>query len=232
MAVNRLPRRQAHRILEGWASLLVILLLGWTAGLWAGAPNPEDLPPARRAPRVHVEVHQGRLSVDLWEADVEEVFDQIRQQAGVPITGSPSATETISLQFTGLALEEGLRRVLQRASRSYAMRYAPDRAGGVVMREVHVLGRTRAEGPDPLVAERAVGAPMIEAGQRFVEAFRQPQAAGPPVAREEASDGGSRFREALKHRAEPVPWPTAEHESAAVHRFQEALEGFTNGTQR
>jgi len=181
---------------------------------------------------LHVEVHQGRLSVDLREADVEEVFDQIRQQAGVPITGSPSATETISLQFTDLVLEEGLRRVLQRASLSYAMLYAPDRAGGVVMREVHVFGRTREEGQDPLVAERAVGAPMIEAGQRFVEVLRQPQAAGPPVAREEASDGGSRFREALKHSAEPVPWPTAEHESEAVHRFQEALEGFTNGTQR
>jgi hypothetical protein len=231
-ATNRPPRRQGHRILEGLASLLVIILLGSATWPWAGEPNPEDMPLTRLAPRLHVEVHQGRLSVDLWEADVEEVFVQIRQQAGIPIMVSPSAQETISLQFTGLALEQGLRRVLQQASRSYAMLYAPDPAGGAVMREVHVFGRTQEGGLDPTVAERAAEDPTTEAGQRFVEALRQPQAAVHPVAREEESDGVSRFREALKRSAEPVPWPTAEHESEAVRRFQEALEGSTSGMQR
>src|SRR5262249_48137420 len=133
MTTNRPPRRQGHRILEGLASLLVILLLGSAARPWAGEPSPEDMPLKRLASRLHVSVQQGQLSVDLWEADVEEVFAQIGQKAGIPIIMSPSAGEKISVQFTGVTLEQGLRRLLQRASRSYAILYASDPAGGVAM---------------------------------------------------------------------------------------------------
>lgn len=226
-AADRPPRRQGHRIFAGLASLLVIVLLESAAWLWAGAPNPGDIPLKRAASRLHVVVHQGQLSVDLWEADVEEVLAQIGQQAGIRIIVSPSAEEKISVQFTGVTLERGLRRVLQRASRSYAMLYAADLAGGVAVREVRVFGKADEGGPVPVVAERAAEEPTAEAGQRFVEAFMQHHAAAPPVASEEGSDVAHRFREALERNSEPAPWPTAEHESEAVRRFQDALEGST-----
>jgi len=181
---------------------------------------------------LHVEVQRGRLSVDLWEAAVEEVFVQIGQKAGIPIIVSPSAGETISVQFTGVTLEQGLRRLLQRASRSYVMLYALDPAGGVAMREVRVFGKAQEGEPAPVVAERAAEEPMAEAGQRFVEALMQHQATAPPVASEEESDVARRFREALDRSSEPAPWPTTEHESEAVRRFQDALEESTGGMQR
>jgi hypothetical protein len=220
-------------MLKGWTSLLVIfLLLGPAAWPWAGERNPGDSPLKRPASRLHVAVHQGQLSVDLWEADVEEVFAQIGEKAGIPIIVSPSAEGTISMQFTGITLEQGLRRILQRASRSYLMLYAPDPSGGVAMREVRVFGKVGEGDAAPVVTERAAEEPMAEAGQRFSEALMQHQAAAPPVASEEESDGARRFQEALERSVEPVPWPTTEHESEAVRRFQDALEGATGGVQR
>jgi len=232
MATNRPPRRGGHMILAGWASLLAILLLGPAARPWAGEPIPGNIPLKGLAPRLHVVVQQGQLSVDLWEAAVEEVLARIGQEAGIPIIVSPSTGEKISVQFTGVPLEQGLRRVLQRASRSYAIRYAPDPAGGVAMREVRVFGKTHEGVPVPVVAGRAMEEPAAEAGQRFVEALMQPQAAAPPVASEEESDVASRLREALERSSEPAPWPTTEQESEAVRRLQEALEGAAAGIQR
>jgi hypothetical protein len=224
-AADRPPRRPGDGIFAGLTSLLVIVLLGSAAWAWAGAPNPGDIPLKRAASRLHVVVQQGQLSVDLWEADVEEVLAQIGQQAGIRIIVSPSAEEKISVQFTGVTLEQGLRRVLQRASRSYAMRYATDLAGGVAVREVRVFGKADEGGPAPVVAERAAEEPTAEAGQRFVEALMQYHAAAPPVASEEESDVAHRFQEAWERNSEPAPRPTAEHESEAVRRFQDALEG-------
>jgi hypothetical protein len=232
MATNRLPRSQGHRISAGLASLLVILLLGQPARPWAGKPNPGDIPLKGPVPRLHVAVQQGQLSVDLWEADVREVFAQIEQKAGIPIIMSPSAGEKISVQFTGITLEQGLRRLLQQASRSYVILYAADPAGGAAMREVRVFGKAQEGNAAPVVAERVVEEPMAEAGQRFVEALMQHQAAPPPVASGEESDGARRFQEALEHGAERAPWPAAEQENEAVRRFQEALEWATGGMQR
>ncbi len=100
-AAHRPPRRQGHRIFAGLAGLLVFVLLGSAAWPGAGEPNPGDIPLQRAASRLHVVVQQGQLSVDLWEADVEEVLAQIGQQAGIRIMVSPSAEEKISMQFTG-----------------------------------------------------------------------------------------------------------------------------------
>src|SRR5262245_19693875 len=102
MATNRPPRRQGNRISVGLATLLVILLLGPAAWLWAGESNPGDCPLKRPSSRLHVEVQQGQLSVDLWEVNVEEVLAQIGQKAGIPIMVSPSVGETISVQFMGV----------------------------------------------------------------------------------------------------------------------------------
>jgi hypothetical protein len=226
-AANRPPRRQGHGTCAGLAGLLVVALLGASAWLWAGEPKPGDVPLTGASSRLHVLVQQGRLSVDLWEADVEAVLAQIGQQAGIRILVSPSAEDKISVQFTGVTLERGLRRVLQRASRSYAVHFAPDPSGGVAMREVRVFGRVHDGSPTPVGAERAAAEPLAEAGQRFVGTVMQHQAAPPPVASEEASNAVDRFRETWERSSEPAPWPTAEHESEAVRRFHDALEGST-----
>jgi hypothetical protein len=102
----------------------------------------------------------------------------------------------------------------------------------VAVREVRVFGKAHEGDAVPVVAERAVEEPTAEAGQRFVEALMQHQAAAPPLASEEESDAASRFREALERSSEPAPLPTAEQESEAVHRLQDALEGATGAMPR
>ena len=139
MITTRPHRRQGHGLWGGVASLLVILLLVPGVRPWAGAAPPKDISVQRRAPRLQVAVHQGRLSVDLWEADIGEVLAQIHQQAGISIRVSPGPEHTVSVQFTDVALDQGLRRVLQLASRSYAMRYAPGPTGEVTLQEVQVF---------------------------------------------------------------------------------------------
>jgi hypothetical protein len=220
MITTRPHRRQGHGLCGGVASLLVILLLVPGVWAWAGAP------------RLQVAVHQGRLSVNLWEADLGEVLAQIHQQAGISIRMRPSPKHTVSVQFTDLALDQGLRRVLQVASRSYAMRYAPGPIGEVTLQEVQVFAEAPAEDQSPAGAAHAGEEPEAEVGQRFVDTLLQRQAAAPAVAREDESDAAFRFRDALERNAKPAPWPTTEHESEAVRRFKDALLGSTRGMQR
>ena len=168
-------------------------------------------------------------------APLEVTYDlaQIRQQTGIPILVNPRPREKISVQFTGVALDQGLRRLLQLASRSYAMRDAPDPTGGVTIQEVRVFGEAQAGGPEPSRGDPAGQEPLAEAGQRFVDALRQPQAATPSVAsEEEENDMARRFREAVEASSEPAPWPPDAQESEAARRFRDALEGATQGTPR
>jgi hypothetical protein len=225
-------RRQCRRILGGLASLLV-LLLGPTARPWAGALTPGDVASQRLTPRVQVTVQQGRLSVDLREAEVGEVLAQISQQTGIPILVSPGAGEPISVRFTGVALDQGLRRLLQLASRSYAMRYARDPTGGVTIQEVRVFGEAQAGGSEPSRAEPAGEEPMAEAGQRFVDALMQHQAAAASVASdEEEDDMARRFRDAVEASSDPALWPIAGQDSEAARRFRDALEDAMGGIRR
>jgi type II secretory pathway component GspD/PulD (secretin) len=213
MVTPRPHRRQGYGIWGRFASLLVILLLVPVVRPWAGAP------------RLQVTVHQGRLSVDLWEADLREVLAQIHQQAGIPIRVSPGPAHTVSVQFTDVVLDHGLRQLLRLASRSYAMRYAPGPTGEVTLAEVQVFtkapaGEAQAEKPGP------------EVGQRFVDTLRQRQAAAPAVTREDESDAASRFREALERNAASAPGETDAPASDATRRFRDALENATGATPR
>jgi hypothetical protein len=232
MTTTRSPRRQGCEIWGGVASLLVVLLLMPGVGPWARAVPPEDLPVQRRAPRLQVAVHQGRLSVDLWEADLREVLAQIHQQAGISISVSPGPERRVSVQFTDVALDQGLRRLLQLASQSYAMRYAPGPTGEVTLQELQVFAEAPAGDQSPAAAAHAGEEPEAEIGRRFVDTLLQRQAAALAVARDDESDAAPRFRETLERSAEAAPWPTTEPESEAVRRFQEALEGATSGVPR
>jgi len=187
---------------------------------------------SRRAPRQQVAVHQGRLSVNLWEADLGEVLAQIHQQAGISISVSPSPEHTVSVQFTDVALDQGLRRLLQLASRSYAMRYAPGPTGEVTLAAVQVFTKAPAGDQSPAGAAQAGEKPGAEVGQHFVDALLQRQAAAPAVAREDESDAASSFREALVRQAAPAPGWTDAPASDEALRFRDMLEDFTGATPR
>jgi hypothetical protein len=232
MVTTRPHRRQGYGIWGGVASLLVLLLLVPVARPWAGALPLEDIPVQRRAPRLQVTVHQGRLSVDLWEADLGEVLAQIHQQAGISIRVSPGPEHTVSMQFTDVALDQGLRRVLQLASRSSAMRYAPGPTGEVSLQEVQVFAEAPAGDQRPAGAAHAGETPGAAVGQRFVDTLVQRQAAAPAVAREDESDAVSRFREALERNSASAPGGTDAPENDAAHRFRDTLENITGATPR
>jgi hypothetical protein len=220
MITTRPHRRQGHRIWEGSASLLVILLLLAVARPWAGAS------------RLEVTVYQGRLSVNLWQANLGEVLAQIHQQAGIAIRVSPSTEHTVSVQFTDVTLDHGLRRLLQLASRSYAMRYAPGLTGEVALQEVQVFAGAPAGDQSPAGVPDAGEKPGAEVGQHFIDAVLQRQAASPAVVRGDESDAAQRFRETLERNAAPAPGLTDAPESDAAQRFRDALEDFTGATQR
>jgi hypothetical protein len=126
---------------------------------WAGAAPPEDTAVQRCAPRLQVAVHQGRLPVDLWEVELGEVLAQIHQAAGISIRVSPGPEHTVSVQFTDVALDQGLRRLLQLAARSYVMRYAPGSTGELALREVQVFAAAPAGGQNPAGASQAGRSP-------------------------------------------------------------------------
>jgi hypothetical protein len=149
---------------------VVWLLFAGFYGLGHGQERPD--PPtgeAGPAPRLHVAVRQGRLSVDLLEAEVGEVLARIGQEAGVVITSSPTSGVQVSAQFTDMALEQGLRRLLRLASLSYAIRYTQGPTGAVVMHEMRVF-RAASDGipSQPRIiehdAEERAGAPVSPEG--------------------------------------------------------------------
>jgi len=132
--------------------LLVAGLSGAAHGLERPAPPAGRASPAGSATRFSLTVRQGQLSVDLWEVEVGEVLARIGHEADVIITGSPTSGARVSMQFTDIELEAGLRRLLQRASLSYAIRYTRDATGTVAMQEVRVFGVASEESPSLLNA--------------------------------------------------------------------------------
>jgi hypothetical protein len=219
MGTTRPHRHQGRQIWGGLASLLVLLLVP-VAQSWAGAP------------RLQVVVHEGRLSVDLWEADLGDVLAQIHQQAGISIRLNPGPAPTLSIQFTDLALDQGLRRLLQLASRSYAMYYAPGSTGKFALQELQVFTEAPAGESKPVRAVQAAEMPGGGVGQRFVEAMMQHQAAAPGVTDEAESAAASRFHEALVHNSALALGEIDAPASDAARRFADALEGLTGATQR
>jgi type II secretory pathway component GspD/PulD (secretin) len=159
MAATYRHRRQEHGLWGGVASLLAILFLVHVARPWAGALPPGDLSVPRLAPRPQVAVHQGRLSVNHWEADIREVLVQIQQQSGIPISVSPGPEHKVSAQFTDVALDQGLRRLLQLASQSYAMHYASGPTGEVILQEVQVFRKAPAGDQSPAGAAQGGRSP-------------------------------------------------------------------------
>jgi hypothetical protein len=219
MGPTRSLRHHRHQLWRGVAGLLALLLVAVAQ-------------PRAGGPRLQVAVHQGQLSVDLWEADLGEVLAQIHQQTGISIRVSPSPAQTLGIQFTDVPLDQGLRRLLQLASRSYAMYYAPGPTGEPALRELQVFTEAPAGDQEPVAAVHAGEMPKGEVGQRFVEAMLQHQAAAPVVTDEAESAAASRFHQALAHHSALAPGETDVPASDAARRFADALEALTGATQR
>jgi len=98
--------------------------------------------------RASITVADGRLSVNLSQADLRKVLRRIGQEAGFSLMMASTAGETISVQFTDMALIQGLRRLLRLASLSYAMVYDAnvDTRGG--LKELWVFGAGRGGASD------------------------------------------------------------------------------------
>ena len=149
-------RDQGYGFVGILAGLLCLLILG--AGAWAqgtGLPA-EDARQRRGATGLQVVVRDGRLSVDVQEADLGEVLAQIGRQANIRIVSGPRVGTRVSARFAGMEIEEGLRRLLRLASLSHLFRYAPGPSGKVVLAEVRVLGEEKNAPPPATIAESGV----------------------------------------------------------------------------
>jgi hypothetical protein len=116
---SRRPHRvQRDRIVPMGVALLALLFPGTSA--WSQRPGqPAEAARPRRAATGHsVVVHDGRLSVDLQDADLGAVLAQIGRQAGIRMSAGPSAGARVSARFADVELEAGLRRLLRLASLS------------------------------------------------------------------------------------------------------------------
>jgi hypothetical protein len=94
---------------------------------------------------MHVTVDEGSLSVDLREAPVREVLAMIGKLAGIRVRIDAAATRMVSAQFTAMALDQGLQRLLRGASLSYALLYTRGLAATAILDEVRVFGEARRE---------------------------------------------------------------------------------------
>ena len=154
---TRQERHVGYRCIGLWVSLLA-LLLPCTGVCSQGKGRPAEATRERRAaPGLDVWVHDGRLSVDVQAADLGEVLAQIGRQASIQISTGPSAGTRVSAQFSGAALEEGLRRLLRLASLSHLFLYAPGPGGSVVLAEVRVWG----EGNEVIPRQATIAAPGV-----------------------------------------------------------------------
>jgi hypothetical protein len=141
---HAITRRWSCRVLVG----LLLALTAWT-NTWPQTPRRE----ADRAPlksldaRMQVAVHEGQLSMDVREAQVRDVLAAIGQQAGLRVRIDASATRTVNAQFTAMALDQGLRRLLRAASLSYSLLYARGPAATDVLQEVRVFSEARSGAP-------------------------------------------------------------------------------------
>jgi hypothetical protein len=140
MVTSHWRRSRGCRTVGVFTWLFLAALAGPGHGLERPAPTVREDTSGLPTARLYLTVHQGRLSVDLRDAEVGEVLARLVQDAGVRITGSPTSGERVSAQFTDVELEVGLRRLLRLASLSPAIRYTQGSTGAMGVYEVRVFG--------------------------------------------------------------------------------------------
>ena len=124
-------RRQQGRCRILGASGSLLLLFLWACGGGAESGSHDVL----------LSIHGERLSATLRQASVGEVFAELARQTGIQVhVEGAAAIETVSMEFTNLPLDEGIKRILQ--GKNYALTYSDetrDRLGGAKIVAVRVL---------------------------------------------------------------------------------------------
>jgi hypothetical protein len=97
--------------------------------------------PATAQPGSRVDWKDGRLSVRAEETPLADVLAEIARQTGVQILGAEDLRESLTLGFSNVALEDGLRRLL--AGLSYVIVEPAAPQGKARPTEIWLLGRGR-----------------------------------------------------------------------------------------
>jgi hypothetical protein len=139
-----LERRWGCRVLLGVLMTLTVWTGAWSEARTRGVENASLRP---RGAQMDVTVREGSLSVDLREAPVREVLATIGRQAGFSVHIDGAVHHTVSAQFTAMAVDEGLSRLLRMASLSYALLYTRSPATTAILHEVRVFGEERRAEP-------------------------------------------------------------------------------------
>jgi hypothetical protein len=216
---NLYHRDQGYRIFGILAALLLLLIP--CTGAWSqGTGRPaEDTRQRSAAKGLYVAVQEGRLSVDVQEADLGAVLAQIGRQAGIRISSGPSSGKRISARFAGVELEEGLRRLLRLSSLSHIFLYAKGPAGTVTIAELRVLGEGKDTSPRPATVveprleenEQHTGASVRKARRQALGVVEPVQEPTPDAEQREPSEVTRRFREVFKLSKEMGGKPADDH---------------------
>ena len=194
------------RAYAGWQRVWLLGSVLWLFAPYWGACAQGNPPVVQTAllvgleQRLHVEVHKSLLSVDLQEADVGEVLALIGRQADISFVGRPAPETRLSAKFAGVALQDGLQRLLQLAGLSYAIVYNKGLSRTTAIQEVHVLAaRDGRPPPAPRDTTDDTGVSREEDDQRTPEMVIQ--------ALQEAQSGdGWEAAEVARHLQELLTW--------------------------
>jgi hypothetical protein len=168
----------------------VLLGLLMTLTVWTGTSPEARMREGAHVARgpleapMFVTVQEGSLSVNLQDVPVQEVIAMIGQQAGLRVRIDAAATQRVSAQFTAMALDQGLRRLLRGASLSYALLYTQGSAATASLDEVRVFGEPRREelAPEDYAAMKA----EAPAADRLIPSLQERHAARQPAEPDEA----------------------------------------------
>jgi hypothetical protein len=124
-----------------------------------------------------------------------------------------------------MALDEGLRHLLRRASLSSTMVYTRGPAWAVMLTAVYVFEEATGPAPHPqLAAEPPAQDDREEGGTSFAEALAQLSSTLPPLAEVGKSGGFANFRALLERTQQDASPPGEGEESALARLLREALE--------
>jgi hypothetical protein len=168
----------------------VLLGLLMTLTVWTGTSPEARMREGAHVARgpleapMFVTVQEGSLSVNLQDVPVQEVIAMIGQQAGLRVRIDAAATQRVSAQFTAMALDQGLRRILRGASLSYALLYTQGSAATASLDEVRVFGEPRREelAPEDYAAMKAAA----PAADRLIPSLQERHATRQPAEPDEA----------------------------------------------
>ena len=168
---------QARRRLAAACLAAAAVAVGWTA-----AAAPADVPklPAPTAQVVMLE--GGRLTVDLRDAELADVLQQVAEAAAFHLT-TTGELGLVTAAFSARTVEEGLRRLVQDHEMMLVYRPAGAGRGPAVLTEVQVFSSTpgQAAVAAPEARDAASAAVAIGEISRLVRA-RDPERGMPRLA--------------------------------------------------